>query len=288
VKINNCYLCGSAHRVKRSGRVRDNATLEIFQCSDCGLVYLSDFSHIHKNHYAESGMHEGKIYDVNKWLNDTSADDERRFNYFRDVLIDKRVLDFGCGAGGFIEMAQKISTNVAGIEPDRALKESFKNRGLTVWNSLEQIDENEKSWDLITSFHVLEHLSDPIKALKELSLLLAPNGTILIEVPNSNDALLTLYGCESFQKFTYWSQHLFLFNTDTMCELVKKSGLTINWIRHVQRYPLSNHLYWLSNNKPGGHKQWEFFNNKVLNDEYEKCLAEKEMTDTILASIRLH
>ena len=78
---------------------------------------------------------------------------------------------------------------------------------------------------------------------------------MIIEVPNSSDALLTLYENEPFQNFTYWSQHLFLFNEKTMTELVKKAGLKLNWIKHVQRYPLSNNLYWLAKGEPGGHQK---------------------------------
>ena len=69
---------------------------------------------------------------------------------------------------------------------------------------------------------------------------------MILEVPNSDDALLTLYESKDFQNFTYWSQHLFLFNTKTMAELIEQTGLKLNGIKHIQRYPLSNHMYWLS------------------------------------------
>ena len=108
---------------------------------------------------------------------------------------------------------------------------------------------------------------------------------MIIEVPNSDDALLTLYENSDFQKFTYWSQHLFLFNAKTMAELIKQVGLKINWIKHVQRYPLSNHLHWLAKGKPGGHKKWNFLNNSQLDQEYEHQLAAIGKTDTIIVGI---
>jgi hypothetical protein len=108
---------------------------------------------------------------------------------------------------------------------------------------------------------------------------------MIIEVPNSDDALLTLYENYAFQNFTYWSQHLFLFNAKNMTDLIKQAGLKLNWIKHIQRYPLSNHLYWLSKNKPGGHKKWSFLNNKKLNAEYENQLASIGKTDTIIVGI---
>ena len=67
--------------------------------------------------------------------------------------------------------------------------------------------------------------------------------------------------------------------------LIKKAGIKLNWIKHVQRYPLSNHLYWLSKGKPGGHKQWAFLDDQQLNQNYEQQLAALGLTDTIVAGI---
>jgi 2-polyprenyl-3-methyl-5-hydroxy-6-metoxy-1,4-benzoquinol methylase len=61
---------------------------------------------------------------------------------------------------------------------------------------------------LITAFHVVEHLPDPRAILKALANMLAKNGRMVIEVPSSEDVLLTLYDSDAFQRFTYWSQHL--------------------------------------------------------------------------------
>ncbi len=105
---------------------------------------------------------------------------------------------------------------------------------------------------------------------------------MIIEVPNSNDVLLTLYENEPFQNFTYWSQHLFLFNKKTMTELIKQAGLQLNWIKHVQRYPLSNHLYWLAKGKPGGHQVWDVIN---VDKEYENQLSDMGKTDTIILGV---
>jgi len=67
--------------------------------------------------------------------------------------------------------------------------------------------------------------------------------------------------------------------------MIKKAGLKLNWIKHVQRYPLSNHLHWLSKGKPGGHKQWAFLNDQQLNQYYEQQLAALGVTDTLLVSV---
>ena len=70
-----------------------------------------------------------------------------------------------------------------------------------------------------------------------------------------------------------------------MTELIKQAGLKLNWTKHVQRYPLSNHLYWLAKGRPGGHQKWDFLDNIKLNAEYENQLALIGKTDTIIVGI---
>ncbi len=84
----------------------------------------------------------------------------------------------------------------------------------------------------------------PVSVLVYLSKLLNENGKIILEVPSSDDALLTLYKNEAFSNFPYWNQHLFLFKQITMLYLIKKSGLTLNWVKQIQRYDLPNQLFW--------------------------------------------
>ena len=281
----SCYLCKSNKYSKRPGTVRDNPNIDILECSDCGLVYLSSLKHIQDGHYEESGMHEDKVPDIKKWLQETEFDDKRRYEFIKEKITNKTVLDFGCGVGGFLDFAKKSAISVAGIELEKALQPSFKQRNLDVFEDLSKAQERNKKYDIITAFHVVEHLQNPKKILKELSQLLTEGGEMILEVPNSDDALLTLYENNAFQNFTYWSQHLFLFNAKTMAELISQSGLKLNWIKHVQRYSLSNHLYWLAKGKPAGHKKWSFLNNNQLDQEYGHQLAAIGKTDTIIVGI---
>ena len=60
----------------------------------------------------------------------------------------------------------------------------------------------------------------------------------------------------------------------------------IEFIKYIQRYPLSNHLYWLSNDKPGGHKQWgNFIDSPELTKAYESQLSSIGATDTVIAQL---
>lgn len=276
-----CYLCGHDVFNKREGKVRDNPNLEVFQCVKCGLIFLSSFEHIDDSFYENSLMHGGAI-NVKDWEIETSWDDERRFNYLRKALENKDVLDFGCGNGGFMMRARNCAALVEGVEVERRLEAHFRKKKLKVYKNLDEINNK---YDIITAFHVIEHIKDPVNLLRKLATLLKENGLIIVEVPNGDDALITLYRCKAFAEFTYWSCHLFLFNDLTIKMLVEKAGLNLMYVKQIQRYPLANHLYWLSFGMPGGHKKWGFIDSGPLNKEYENALAKLGLCDTLIAGI---
>lgn len=278
-----CYLCGNSTFFKREGRVRDDPALEILECRNCGLVTLSSLAHIGAGHYENSGMHGAEPPSMHTWLKDCRADDDRRFEMLESQLVNRRVLDFGSGAGGFVARSQTLAAEIAGVEPERRVHEHWGSR-MRLYSSLEEAGGN---YDLITAFHVVEHLSDPRAVLKTLATHLRPGGRIVIEVPSSSDALLTLYGCAAFQRFTYWSQHLFLFNAETLRRVATQAGLGVVAVQQFQRYPLSNHLYWLARGQPGGHQRWEFLNSSALDQAYAAALGSMGNCDTLIAHLEV-
>lgn len=134
---------------------------------------------------------------------------------------------------------------------------------------------------------MLEHIPDPVPFLRELVSKSAAGGRILIEVPNADDALLSLYRSKAFSEFTYWSPHLFLYNPGTLARLLEKAGLARGRfsISQFQRYPLSNHLMWLAQDRPGGHAAWSFLDSPALNEAYAASLASQGRCDTLIAWI---
>ena len=285
-----CYLCGGTEFNIRPGSVRDRPELKVFECASCGLVFLSSFDHIKDGFYENSEMHGKDALDIQAWIRETEWDDERRFQYLKSALPNKRLLDFGCGTGGFLLKAQSVAAMAYGVELETRLKSHYESRGLTVFQKLSDIpsDVRRGGYDIITMFHVMEHIPDPKSILVELSEILADGGQIIVEVPNADDALLTLYRCEPFSNFTYWSCHLFLFTAKTLKMLFSQINLKVNYIKQIQRYSLPNHLYWLANGKPGGHQKWHFLNSPELHTAYEKQLAAISKCDTILASVSRH
>ncbi len=283
-----CYLCGSTKFKKRLGSIRDRPELEVFECASCGLVFLSSFDHIRDRFYENSGMHGKDTLGIQDWIKETEWDDERRFQYLKSALPNQRLLDFGCGTGGFLLKARDLAATVHGVELETRLSRHYESRGLTVFQNLSEISNDvrgEGGYDIITMFHVLEHIPDPKSILVELSEIVADGGQIIVEVPNADDALLTLYKNKPFSNFTYWSCHLFLFTAKTLEMLFTQVNLKVNYIKQVQRYPVANHLYWLANGKPGGHQKWHFLDSPELHAAYEKQLAAIGKCDTILASV---
>ena len=276
-----CYLCAHTAFKRRPAVVRDQPSLEVVECEGCGLVTLSSLEHIGSGHYEDSGMHGAVPPSIETWLRRTESDDQRRFEMLRHLLTNRKVLDFGCGSAGFIQKAKAVAASVHGVEPEVRVREHW-GPALALHGSL---DDAASDYDVITAFHVLEHLSDPRVMLQTLAARLAAGGRLVIEVPSADDALLTVYESAAFQRFTYWSQHLYLFNAETLRRVAIQAGLRVVAIQQFQRYPLSNHLYWLSRGQPGGHERWSFLDTPALAEAYSSSLAAAGRCDTIIAHL---
>jgi 2-polyprenyl-3-methyl-5-hydroxy-6-metoxy-1,4-benzoquinol methylase len=279
---NKCPLCGNHDSSVKHKGTRDIPDINVLTCNSCGATYLSSFSQIDNNFYEDSKMHDYEDPSMDKWRTITAEDDKRRFECLVDLLKGKIILDFGCGNGGFLNLTARIAEKAEGCELDLLPRNYLQGEGFNIYGSL---DEVELKFDVITMFHVLEHLKTPVEYLKKLSSKLKDNGKLIIEVPNADDALIKLYDCRSFEDFTYWSCHLILYNESTLEHLANLAGLKVSWCRQIQRYPLANHLYWLAKGEPGGHKHYDFLSSSELNQAYEKVLREQKNCDTILCSM---
>ena len=108
------------------------------------------------------------------------------------------------------------------------------------------------------------------------------NTILIIEVPSANDILINKYNCESFKKFTFWSEHLCLYTNETLLKILQKAIFTNITIDNEQRYNIFNHLYWITHDKPGGHNIWNS-NEQNLIAAYNDYLKSNNYTDTLLA-----
>jgi len=280
---NECYLCKSKELIEVDGSVRDYEDLKILKCDNCGLVFLDSFDHINDVYYENSKMLSEAHLTIDKWVKENYAQNKKRAEEHYQQLLHKVVLDFGCGEGGFLANIKPFTKARGGIEQARILREKIvSEQGIQVFPDVASVNGK---FDVVTMFHVIEHLKDPIKELQAIGGILKDDGSIIIETPNVEDALLSFYTCKSFQNFTYWGCHLYLFSRETLKETIEQAGFRLNYIKQIQRYPLANHLHWLAHGKPDGHKIWAFLNSETLNSAYETTLANLGIADTLVASI---
>ena len=192
----------------------------------------------------------------------------------------KSILDFGSGSG---EMISALSEHfeVEGLEPEEQARLSCNEQGMRVHASTEEVKSKEIRFDLVTLFHVVEHFYKPDVELAEIYELLKPGGLLLIETPNSQDALLTKYQSIPFANFTYWTHHPMLHSNKSLASLVTRNQFKLISNSGTQRYGLENHFFWLTNNKPGGHIEWVGMFSESTNLNYEKDLVSQGLADTI-------
>jgi 2-polyprenyl-3-methyl-5-hydroxy-6-metoxy-1,4-benzoquinol methylase len=103
-----------------------------------------------------------------------------------------KLLDIGAGTGDFLVVAKNDGWETTGIEPSLKAKTIAMNKGVNFAGTLSDLESH--SFDLITMWHVLEHVTNLDEYLAELKRLLTPTGTILIAVPNFKSFDANYYG----------------------------------------------------------------------------------------------
>ena len=212
---------------------------------------------------------------------------ERRIKANLQFIAHRHVVDFGCGEGWFLRSAKSLAKSVCGIELNKYCQENLNREGIECLADFSP----GRMVDTLTMFHTLEHTPSQIKTLKKAYELLSRSstrsevsGAVIIEVPHARDFLLSKLGQESFRKFTLRSDHCVLHTRESLTRFMEYVGFKRVSIRSVQRYPLSNHLGWLSRNTSGGHtSDLSVLDSSILHASYESALAQVDATDTIVA-----
>lgn len=256
------------------------------KCSHCGLVN-------HDTDVRERVSYEsGTMHDWAKGWGDLTGGPEkdlsRRVSAFSAVLPKSGgdFLDYGCGDASLVLEMSSRNHNSFGLDPDSQQSREAKAAGATVFTSLDEIPAGLK-FDLIALIHVVEHFYDVVDELSKIRTLMKPSGTLIIETPNADDALLALFQSRPFQKFTYWSHHPNLCTNKFLAEALQDAQLNVAENRQIQRYGLANHLHWLARGEPGGHEAWSQLSNDSLDSQYEAQLAGEGIADTIWIEARL-
>ncbi|WP_349566191.1 class I SAM-dependent methyltransferase [Ekhidna sp. MALMAid0563] len=154
----------------------------------------------------------------------------RKYTITRKIkLIDKlnrgsgSLLDYGCGTGDFIKAANKKGWHAYGYEPDKDAKNiaSAKNPD----KILDKIENHNGPFDIITAWHVIEHVSELNKTIKNLKKILAPDGHLIIALPNHKS-----YDAAYYKEF--WAgydvpRHLYHFDQESIKSFASKFKLRL-------------------------------------------------------------
>ena len=208
-------------------------------------------------------------------------DDYRRVNQFSKNLKNKDILDFGCGWGGFLRNIKNYKS-LSGIELRKECIKYIK-KNIKKIDIQDDIKSFDKKFDIITMFHVLEHMPYQVDILKLLKSKLKNKGKIIIEVPHAEDFLILQKELKEFKDFTFWSEHLILHTYKSLKSILLKSGFKKINIQYYQRYNFSNHLGWFLKRKPGGHSFYKDIVSDKLNLSYCENLKKLGQTDTLIA-----
>lgn len=155
-------------------------------------------------------------------------------------VSQKSLLDVGCGTGDFLKTAKNDGWQVIGVEPNskaRQLANQKNNNQVFDVDAMKQFDDH--SFDVITLWHVLEHLPNLEVEIKKLDRLLKPNGRLVIAVPNFNS-----YDAKHYKQF--WAaydvpRHLWHFSQKAISKLFLKVDLTVE-----KTLPLKFDAYYVS------------------------------------------
>lgn len=267
-----------------SPTTRDNPGQQVWRCSQSGVIFLDSKTESKKDRVND--LSYWGVDERAKFLLQSKEDDDRRAELIASFLPSANYLDIGTGLGGILDRSVGLCKSIVAVEPQFAARNTLKKLNYQVFGDIVEVDQTD--FDLVTMFHVFEHLHQPLNILSEVKKRLSSSGSLIIEVPHAKDILLDKYRCDSFKSFTLWSEHLVLHTKESLRTMLNAAGFIVESIDGVQRYDLANHLYWLAKGLPGGHDIWKGDFSSVAKHEYALSLINNNKSDTIVAKASLN
>jgi 2-polyprenyl-3-methyl-5-hydroxy-6-metoxy-1,4-benzoquinol methylase len=162
---------------------------------------------------------------------------KNKLNLINSESAKGNLLDIGAGTGEFLFAAKKKGWSITGIEPNIKAKEIAIKKGVSFADNLNELENN--SFDVITMWHVLEHVPNLEYQIKELKRLLKPEGTIIIAVPNFKSFDANYYN-------EFWAaydvpRHLWHFSKKAIEILFQKENLKL-----VKIFPMKFDSFYVS------------------------------------------
>ena len=236
VHLNNCPVCGSS-KIGTFLHGKDffssEEDFDIVQCESCGFKFTKDFpneenifSYYDSPEYiSHSNTRKGFVNFIYHWVRSLMLN--KKTTLVNTHSTNKGILmDIGCGTGYFAGKMKQNGWEVLAIEKNPKAREFVKATwGIDVQDTAQLQKIQEKKIDVITLWHVLEHIEQMNETMKQLHTILKDNGTLVIAVPNSNS-----YDAKVYKK--YWAaydlpRHLWHFSPNTFNYLAEKHGFEI-------------------------------------------------------------
>lgn len=269
----NCRLCGSSKVTQAyEGPIRaggaDSGTsngYRVLGCAECGVEFLDPFPTDTEAYYQGEQYwvdHHGPV-NVTK-LQAKHGPEQRR--WFAEVGTDnlrgKRLGDFGCGAGIFLDMAKGIATETVGVDLAEHFKAHIEASGHGFAHGAQELEPN--SLDVVVSFDTLEHVPGTKMFLKDIHGVLDTDGKIFIGVPNQRDFLKKLI--PDYLPFFYHLSHLYYFSQEALVYALTQAGFKGIQVDYVHKYDLMNMIAWARDRKGIGTKGSEVFDSETEAD----------------------
>lgn len=254
----NCKICGSdQHEIIRD-TLRHNIKRNVLRCTNCSFVFLEPTQNVSPTYYEGKSYRQNYGPDLKKVATPKEIFEtylpfqERIINEFEEIIRpDMKVLDVGCSTGHFLFALKDRVGERVGVELNQDAVDFIRqNLDFKVYSEpMESVNIKEGPFDLITSLHVLEHVDDPFVFLQSIAKHLKSGGHLYLEIPNLDDALLSIFHVPGYTNFYYREPHLSYFSSHTMALLMKKAGFE-GRIKTIQRYNFMNALNWIFTDKP--------------------------------------
>lgn len=237
-----CVICGN----RETAHVFTKDGFQLRRCSSCDLVFVANpptSDALDELYSFDQGYHS-KFAAPDADMGPEVKAARRHLDELSRFKAKGRLLDIGCSVGIFLCEARQVGWEVSGVERSPDSAEIGRQRfGLNIAaGALTQHTFVDAIFDAVTMWDVIEHLEDPLSALKTINRLLAEDGVILMETPNI-DGLFPRLSYKVANTLDYWPHpeppgHLFQFSKHTISRLLASAGLRPVYIGD-QRIPLS-------------------------------------------------
>lgn len=205
---------------------------QLVKCSQCEFVFtnprppeslIQDYysSEDYYSHQKKSVSLISSVYNMIRNINVNNKLD--LISKYHSASLS--LLDYGCGAGVFLEAARKRSYSVAGVEPNTEARQIVTDLGMEVYTPDELDQLKNQSYDVISLWHVLEHIHCLNESFELLKAKLKSDGIMLIALPNLNSWDAQKYKAN-------WAaydvpRHLYHFSKNTLSKFAEKHGMKI-------------------------------------------------------------